>query len=110
MKKNSRKIELQKRIEDLETKKISELNALKNQLEYSYKSIQPTHFISNFIEDTFLKPKYFKSSIVKTLASGAGSFIISKLLVGKNKSIPKKVLSSLIQLFSYKILNNYINK
>lgn len=110
MKKSSRKFELQKRIEYLEAKQISELNALKNQIEYSYESVKPTHFISNFMKDTFLKPKNLKSSIIKTLASGAGSLIIKKLLVGKNKSIPKKVLGNLIQLFSYKILNNYINK
>lgn len=108
MKKSSRKIELQKRIKLLETKQISELNALKNQLEYSYESIKPTHFISNFIEDTLFKPNFLKSKIVKIFASGAGSLIIKNVLVGKNKSIPKKVLGSLIQLFSYKILNNYI--
>lgn len=110
MKKSSQKMEIEKRIGFLETQQKNDIIALKNQLEYSYQKMQPTHYISNFIQDTFLQPNALKSSIIKTLASGAGSWVIKKILVGKNKSISKKILGSLIQLFSYKILNNYINK
>lgn len=110
MKANSLKFELQKKIEALEIKQKSELNLLKLQLEHSYESLNPIHLLKDFIEDSFLKPTNFKSSIIKTLISSTGSILLKKIIVGKTNTLTGKIVGSFFQLVSFKALNKFINK
>lgn len=110
MKKSNRKIALQNRIEFLEHKQKADLDALKFQLEDTYENLKPIHLLTDFVQDLFVKPNKARSSLLRTIASSTGSLIIKKLIVGKTHTFMGKIMGTILQIFSYKVLNKYINK
>lgn len=110
MKKSSLKSDLLFQIELLEAKQHDDLCALKYQLEDTYENLKPIHLITDFLEETLLKPSNLKSSFFKSLVSGAGSLLLKKTVVGKTNSLWGTVFGNLFQFVSYKVLNKYINK
>lgn len=109
MRNSSRKEALQKRIEFLERKQKSDLNALKFQLEDTFESLKPIHLLKNFVEDLFVKSTKTRVSILKTITNSVASLLIKKIIIGKTNSFTEKLLANIIQFSSYKILNKYIN-
>ncbi|MGA9637439.1 hypothetical protein [Flavobacterium sp.] len=86
------------------------LDALKDQMEVTYKSVKPSTILNDTLEDLKQFPEV-KSNILQLVTSLAGGYLTKKLLIGKPKSTFKKIVGYLVQygitnLISKKVHNH----
>ena len=88
--------ELDKAIDLLELQRELKFKELKNQLSVTYESVKPINLVKQSISE-FKESTELKSNLIETVLSLSGGLISKKLMVGKSKSIFKKILGSVIQ-------------
>lgn len=97
--------ELDIAIELLERKRALKFNELKFQLNATYESIKPINILSQTLVD-FKESPEVKSNFLQTAISVVGGYVSKRLLLGKSKSIFKKLVGYALQYG----ITNFISK
>lgn len=96
MKTNSETVGLHDAIRFLEHKQTHDLNALKEQLHTTYKSVQPMALIKSTFHEVATSPE-IKNIILNNAIGLAAGYLTKKILVGKSPGSVKKILGTLVQ-------------
>ena len=100
---------LNTRIQALEIKKEQDLIALKVELNSVYNELRPSRLIKRAVTDAVEAPE-IRENLIESIISLAGGYISKKLLVGKSKSVYKKILGFALQYISTKIISDKFKK
>lgn len=97
--------ELDLAIELLERKRALEFNELKYQLNATYESVKPVNILNQTLID-FKESPDVKSNLLQTAISVVGGYASKRLLLGKSKSVFKRIVGYALQYG----ITNYISK
>lgn len=91
------KEDLERAIQDLETKQANELLLLRTQYQKTFEGLKPMNLIKGSFKDIVTAPD-LKKTVVNAAIGLTTGFITKKLLIGKTSNPLKKILGFIVEL------------
>jgi len=88
--------ELDKKINDLRSKRIEELEAINEQFRMTYESLKPINLLKSTLKEVSSSPDIKNTILAPAIGLGFG-FLCRKILVGNSHNPAKRLFGTLVQ-------------